>query len=310
MRVLVVGAGAVGGYFGGRLLAAKRDVTFLVRPHRAAQLASAGLRIRSLAGAIDLPAPPTVVAEHLAGPFDVVLLSCKAYDLDGAIASFAPAVGENTAIVPLLNGMRHVDVLSERFGAARVLGGQCFISAVVDPDGVIKHMNDMHSLTFGELDGSRSARVLEIASTLSGAGFESRLSEQILGEMWEKWVFIAAGAAMTSLMRAAVGVIVTAGGTDLMATIIEECAEIARHEGFPMSAPALERTCATLNEPASSLTSSMLRDIEHGTPIEADHIIGDLLRRGGAPAPGSLLRVALVHLKAYEARRSSDTAKS
>ena len=205
MRILVVGAGAVGGYFGGRLLQAGRDVTFLVRPRRAAELAENGLVIRSPLGDLHRPSPPTVSQEALAEPFDLVLLSCKAYHLDGAMDSFAKAVGEKTAILPLLNGMRHLDMLAERFGPESVLGGQCVISATLGDDGAIVHLNDMHALSFGELDGSRSKRIETIASELVGAsGFEARLSEQIRQEMWEKWVFIASAAGITSLMRSSV----------------------------------------------------------------------------------------------------------
>jgi 2-dehydropantoate 2-reductase len=116
MRILVVGAGAVGGYFGGRLLEAGRDVTFLVRTRRAGELAEHGLTIRSPLGDFHRPSPPVVSPEALAGPFDLVLLSCKAYDLDGAMESFARAVGDGTTILPLLNGMRHLDALADRFG--------------------------------------------------------------------------------------------------------------------------------------------------------------------------------------------------
>jgi len=122
MRVLVVGAGAIGGYFGGRLLEAGRDVTFLVRPRRAAELARAGLVIESPNGDVTLPNPPTVQANALAEKFDVVLLSCKAFDLEDAMKSVAPAVGPQTSIIPLLNGMRHLDALEARFGANQVLG--------------------------------------------------------------------------------------------------------------------------------------------------------------------------------------------
>ena len=132
--------------------------------------------------------------EDLAEPFDLILLSCKAYDLDGAITSFAGAVGPNTAILPLLNGMRHLDVLADRFGAERVLGGVAMISATIDANGGVVHLNELHTLTFGELDGSRSQRIETIASALMGAGFDARLSDEIRQEMWEKWVFIAAGA--------------------------------------------------------------------------------------------------------------------
>ena len=232
MRTLVVGAGAIGGYFGSRLLEAGRDVTFLVRPRRAAELARTGLAIRSRLGDADLPEPPLVVAEKLAEPFDLVLLACKAYDLDGATASFTPAVGSDTAILPLLNGIRHLDLLQARFGTAHVLGGQCVISTTLDPDGRILHLSDAHTLTFGELDGSASARIETIGSEFSGARFEARPSNAILQEMWEKWVFIAASAGITCLMRATIGDIVAAGAADLAAMLFAECAAIAAKEGF------------------------------------------------------------------------------
>jgi len=131
MRVLVVGAGAIGGYFGGRMLQAGRDITFLVRPRRAAELASAGLVIKSPNGDVTLKNPPTVQADAIKNKFDVVLLSCKAYDLTDAIKSFAPAVGPQTSIIPLLNGMLHLDVLDREFGRERVLGGLCAIAATL-----------------------------------------------------------------------------------------------------------------------------------------------------------------------------------
>jgi 2-dehydropantoate 2-reductase len=309
MQVLVVGAGAIGGYFGGRLLQAGRDVTFLVRPRRAAQLTQAGLVIRSMLGDVDLPAPPTVTADTLREPFDIVLLSCKAYDLDDAMTSFAPAVGPETAILPLLNGMRHLDALEARFGGDHVLGGQCLISAALDPDSRILHLNDAHTLSFGERDGSHSARVEAIASFLSGARFEACLSAAILQEMWEKWVFIAAAAGITCLMRAAIGDIVTAGAAELSTALFDECVAIAAAEGFPPHPEFLERTRPMFTMAGSPLTASMLRDIERGAPIEADHILGDLLRRGTANSrAGSLLNIAFRHAKAYEARQARNQA--
>jgi 2-dehydropantoate 2-reductase len=308
MRILVVGAGATGGYFGGRLLQAGRDVTFLVRPRRAALLSERGLTIRSPLGDFHHPAPPLVTREALGEAFDLVLLSCKAYDLDSAIASFTPAVGPHTAILPLLNGMRHLDVLAERFGAERVLGGQCVISSTLDAAGTILHLNDLHALTFGELGGARSERIEAVAADLSNAGFEARLSEAIRQEMWEKWLFIAAGAGVTCLMRAAIGDIVAAGGADLATNLMAECASIATAQGFAPRPAMLERARAAFTAPGSPLTASMLRDIENGRPVEADHVLGDLLRRAAKPDDRSLLRVAYAHLKAYEARRERERA--
>ncbi len=304
MRILVVGAGAVGGYFGGRLLQAGRDVTFLVRPRRAAALAKSGLSIRSRFGDFHHPSPPIVLQEGLARPFDLVLLSCKAYDLEGAMETFARAVGKGTAILPLLNGMRHIDALSDRFGPEPVLGGQCVISATLDADGAIVHLNDLHAMSFGELDGLRSARIEAIASAVVSGGFDARLSHEIRQEMWEKWVFIASAAGITCLMRSAVGDYVAAGASDLAAGLLGECAAIAAAQGFPPRGPALERARATLTASGSPLKASMLRDIEGGLRVEGDHILGDLLRRADKPDDGSLLRIAALSVKAYEAQRT------
>jgi 2-dehydropantoate 2-reductase len=301
MRILVVGAGAVGGYFGGRLLEAGRDVTFLVRPRRAEELASSGLRIRSQFGDMTRVAPPTILATDLKDRFDLILLSCKAYDLPSAIESFAPAVGPDTAILPLLNGMRHLDVLADRFGPDPVLGGRCVIAATLNDKGEIIHLNDTHGISFGERDGTMSDRVMAIDKLMGGARFDHHASANIVLEMWEKWVFLATLAGSTCLCRAAVGDIVAAsGGTDLVLRLLEECRSIAAAEGYLPREAFLERSRATLTAAGSPLTASMLRDIENGAPIEADHIIGDLLNRGAA----SLLPIVYTVLKTYEARRN------
>jgi len=311
MRILVVGAGALGGYFGGRLKAAGREVTFLVRPHRAAQLAKTGLVVRSALGDLNLANPPTVAAENLHEPFDLILLSCKSYDLESAMDSFAGAVGPNTAILPLLNGMRHMDLLTARFGAGAVLGGQCIISATLDPEGRILHLNDIHLLSFGERNGAKSARVEKIGSEISGAGFEGRLSTAITQEMWEKWAFIAAAAGIGCLMRGAFGDIVAAGAGHFGAEIFAECCAIAAANGFPPGDAAVERSRAMITAPGSPIAPSMLRDIERGAPTESDHIVGDLLRRGANRLDGfPLLRIAYAHLKTYEARRQREKAVS
>jgi 2-dehydropantoate 2-reductase len=309
MRILVVGAGAIGGYFGGRLLAAGRDVTFLVRPRRAAQLAQTGLSVRSKFGNIDIPSPPTITEDKLRERFDLILLSCKSFDLEGAISSFAPAVGPNTAIIPLLNGMRHLDVLDARFGLQHVLGGQCLISVVLDPDGRILHLNDNHALSFGERDGTRSARVVEIEKTFASAGFDSKLSDNILQEMWEKWVFISTAAGITCLMRGTVADIVDADATDLVTALLGDCANIAARNGFTPRPEALERSRATLTAPGSLLAASMFRDVERHARTEADHVIGDLLRRGQEKSISTpLLNIAYAHLRTYEARRQREWA--
>src|ERR1700744_1148411 len=232
MRVLVVGAGAIGGYFGGRLLEAGRDVTFLVRPKRASELASAGLVIKSPNGDVTLKNPAAVQADKLNEKFDVVLLSCKAFDLDDAIKSFAPAVGPQTSIIPLLNGMKHPDELDNKFGRERVLGGLCAIAVTLNEKREVVHLQPMQSLTFGERDGKMSDRVRAIAETFASGNFGSVASETIIQDMWEKWVFLASLAASTSLMRTSVGNILAApSGKDFLLGMVEEVTAIAAASG-------------------------------------------------------------------------------
>lgn len=302
MRTLVVGAGAVGGYFGGRLLEAGRDVTFLVRPRRGAELAAGGLRIRSRMGDVTIGAPPAVLAEDLAETFDLVLLSLKAYGLADAMAAFAPAVGPRTAILPLLNGMEHLEMLDERFGHGCVLGGRCVIAATLNEQHEVVHLNESHAISFGERDGSISGRVAAIAGLMAGARFDAHASATILLDMWEKWVFLATLAGATCLMRGAVGDIAAApGGTDFVLRLLDECRATAAVEGFAPRDAFLDTARQTLTAGGSAFTASMLRDIENGAPIEADHIIGDLVRRG---RDLELLPVVYTHLKAYEVRRA------
>ncbi|HTD05603.1 2-dehydropantoate 2-reductase [Undibacterium sp.] len=307
MRILVVGAGAVGGYFGGRMLAAGRDVTFLVRAQRSALLAKNGLQIKSPAGDLALAAPPTVLSEQLQANYDLIILSCKAYDLDDAINSFSPAVAEKTMILPLLNGMRHLDVLEHRFGKDRVLGGQCAISSTVDAKGAVVHLAPMHMLTFGERDGSMSERIRQVLATMSNAGFDPHASENILQSMWEKWVLLASLAGSTCLMRSSIGDIMEApGGRQFVLEVLEECRSVAVAAGYPPGAGFFDQLRNLLTTTASPLTASMFRDIENHARIEADQIIGNLIERGqnlGLKEPGlPLLRTVYTHLKSYEAK--------
>ena len=306
MRVLVVGASAIGGYFGGRLLQAGRDVTFLVRARRAAELADAGLIIRSPRGNVAIRKPATILAQDLRHPFDLIVLSCKAYDLAEAMDSFAGGMGPQSMVLPLLNGMRHLEMLDERFGSSRILGGQCVIAVTLDAQRVVVHLNANHDLKIGERDGVRSERIRQVAATLGGAGFDATLSENIVQEMWEKWVFLAALAGGTCLMRAPIGDILAApGGEESIRLLLEECRAIAAGAGHSPRAGFLKQASAALTATGSPLTSSMLRDIEANAPVEADHILGDLLQRRD-PNPGrfSILETAYAHLKAYEARRA------
>jgi 2-dehydropantoate 2-reductase len=305
MRILVVGAGAIGGYFGGRLLQAGRDVTFLVRPRRAAELASAGLVIRSPNGDVTLKDPPAVQADKLSQKFDVVLLSCKAFDLEDAVKSFAPAVGPDTAIIPVLNGMRHLDVLDQKFGAARVLGGLCAIAATLNETREVVQLQPMQSINYGERDGSLSDRVRAIDDAFRSGIAGASASQNILQDMWEKWVFLASLAAATSLMRTSVGNILAApGGKEFMLGILDESTATATASGYPPGGPFFERVKSMLTAEGSPMTASMFRDIKAGLRVEADHVIGDLIARAEtAKVPVPKLRIAYTHLKAYEKQR-------
>lgn len=305
MRVLVVGAGAIGGYFGGRMLEAGRDVTFLVRPRRAAELAGAGLVIRSPNGDVTLKNPPTVQAGQFTDTFDVILLSCKAFDLDDAITSFAPAVGPQTSIIPLLNGMLHLDVLDRRFGPERVLGGLCAIAATLNEAREVVQLAPMQSLNFGEREGGLSDRVRAIAEVMASGKTGAVASENIVQEMWEKWVFLASLAASTCLMRTSIGnILAVPGGKDFVLGVLDECSAVAAAEGHAPSGPFFQRTRGLLTAEGSQMTASMFRDIKAGAPVEADHVIGDLIARGDADkVPVPRLRIAYTHLKAYEKQR-------
>lgn len=308
MRILVVGVGATGGYFGARLLQAGRDVTFLVRQRRAAQLAEHGLRLKSPHGDLHIPNPPVVLSEQITQPYDVVLLSCKAYDLDSAMDGFAPAMGPATVVVPVLNGMRHLDRLEARFGAERVMGGRCMISSTLDDQGTILHLSPFHVLSFGERPAGNSDRAQALAEAFGNAGFDVQRSDAMLQDMWEKWFFLATLAASTCLMRAAIGDILAAPhGRETIAALLDECAAIAAANGYPIREPAMRQAQATLFTEGSPITASMLRDLERGAAIESDQIVGDLLaRRGEVAAP--TLELALTNLKAYEARRARNNS--
>src|SRR5258705_1077604 len=306
MRILVVGAGAIGGYFGGRMLQAGRDVTFLVRPRRAAELAGAGLVIKSPNGDVTLKNPPTVQANKLTEKFDVVLLSCKAFDLDDAIKSFAPAVGPQTSIMPLLNGMSHLDVLDKKFGRERVLGGLCAIAVTLNEAREVVQLAPMQSLNFGERDGTMSDRVRAIAEVFAGGNFGAAASEHIIQDMWEKWEFLASLAASTCLMRTSVGnILAVPGGKDFLLGMLDECSAVAAAEGHAPAGPFFQRTRGLLTAEGSPMTAPTFRDIKAGLPQEPYHVIGDLVARGdAAKIPVPKLRTAYTHLKAYEKQRS------
>jgi 2-dehydropantoate 2-reductase len=301
MRILIVGAGAVGGYFGGRLAQAGRDVTFLVRPSRAKQLAQHGLRIISPHGDAVLT-PKLVSAEEIDTPYDLVFLSVKAYALEAAMNDFAAAVGPETMILPVLNGMRHVDLLTKRFGEYAVIGGVCQVASEIDDAGRIVQLADFQQLVYGERNGETTPRLQTLDATLKGAGFDARLSTNIMQEMWEKWVQLASLGATTCLMRGTIGEIVAVpGGANLSLKVLDESAAVATACGYKPSEALLSRHADAMTAPGSPLTSSMYRDLRKGASVEADHILGDFIERGGEHGVATpLLKAAFINLRVYQ----------
>lgn len=309
MRILVVGAGATGGFFGGRLAQIGRDVTFLVRPARAERLRQDGLEIVSPLGNAVLQ-PKLITAAKLRAkpqPFDLILLATKSYSLEAAMTDIEPAVAPETTILPILNGMRQLDLLDERFGAEHVIGGTCRINSDVDADGRILQLSTLGELTFGERNHEHTPRIERINSELSGALFKSILSDDVLAAMWNKWYILASLNIICILPEGTTGeVVAVPPGLAFANAAIDECIAIATANGYPPPTKLVESDRKRLTEPGSDLTSSMFRDMAKSAPVEADHIIGDLLARGEAhhiTAP--LLRATYVQLKVYEARRAA-----
>ena len=305
MKILILGAGGTGGYFGGRLHQAGADVTFLVREKRALQIAALGLIIESTKDKVTLPVR-TVQAGDVKPEYDVVILSCKAYDLDSSMEAITPAMAPHTCVVPLLNGISHLDALDARFGRARVMGGTCQIAATLTKDGVVKSMIDAHGITWGAREPDQQAMAVRLGEAFEGSVVDWKVSDNVMLDMWEKVAFLSTLAGMTCLMRGSVGdILATPDGRNLIQRHLDSCVAVATREGYAPRAPVIERYQKVIQSTGSPLTASMMRDLESGGPIEADHIVGYML--GKAREHGiddAMLTVAYTHLKTYEVRRA------
>jgi 2-dehydropantoate 2-reductase len=306
MKILVLGAGGIGGYFGGRLAQAGADVTFLVRPKRREQIRRDGLRIESPLGDAKL-AVNTVLAEELKPGYDLVLFTCKAYDLDSAMDAIAPVMDGNCAVVPQLNGIAHLEKLDRRFGRSQVMGGVAQINVTLRRDGVVHHMDKLGRIVFGERDKRPSARSQALGDAFAKTNVDWKLSPDIELEMWEKIVFLSALAATTCLFRANVGEIIAApGGKEAMERVLAANVEIATREGYPPRPASIEFARERLTNPAGTWSASMMRDLEAGGSVEGDHIVGWMLERARKHGiDDTILSLAYTHLKAYEARRTA-----
>ena len=308
MRLLVLGAGGIGGYFGARTAAAGGDVTFLVRPGRAALLRDKGLHVFSPHGDLHLT-PKLLTRDELSTPFDAAILSCKAYDLDSAMNDIAPAVGPETLLLPLLNGVAHIDRLVARFGEKRVLGGVAQAALLVTPSGEIRHFNATHRLIVGARGqaGTLAGPLRALTNLIAASGVDVVRSDNIMQAMWNKFVFWAALAGATCTLRANIGIIVqTTGGEAFVTGLIGECARVAEAAGHALTVSQLATCRSLLTESGSVLAASMLRDIERGGPTEAEFTLGDLIARARtADIDTRSLRLAYSHMQAYEIRRTT-----
>jgi 2-dehydropantoate 2-reductase len=308
MRILVLGAGAVGGYFGGRLAEAGRDVTFLVRPARAALLAERGLRVTSPLGDFTVE-PQLATADRLEGPYDLILLTAKHYDLDQAIEAVRPAAGPRTAVLPLLNGLVHIDRLAAVFGGEAVLGGVAYVGASLQPDGSIRHHNRLSGIAFGDRAGGIGERVRAIAAEFAGSKVDAPGSDNIMLDMWEKFVMITTMAGMNCLMRGTIGdIAATDDGAMLVGELFAENQAVAAAAGYKLRPAYVQQIGRMLTEKGSVNNASMHHDLAHGSRTEADWIIGDMRRRAieyGVATP--LLRAAYAHLQIYDNRRKAQS---
>ncbi|MEU7510601.1 ketopantoate reductase family protein [Streptomyces sp. NPDC042898] len=303
MKILVVGAGATGGYFGALLARSGQDVTFLVRPARAAALRERGLRVVGRDEEWVLT-PRLVTADELTGPYDLVLLSVKSTGLDRAVEDIAPAVGPDTAVVPLLNGLAHIDVLNARFGASAVLGGVAKVVTTLDDSGDIRRLAPLAHLAFGEQDGTVSARVEKIRAVFDASGIDAPVPDRVMTTMWHKWVFITTFGAVTSLMRGTVGdVYDTPGGPALGPAVLDEAAAVAAAAGHPVPEAERAATLAVVSASGSPMVPSLYRDLTAGHPTEVEHLFGDLTDRARALGVATpLLDLATLHLRVHQRR--------
>lgn len=296
MRILILGAGGIGGYFGARLIQAGADITFLVREKRQQLIASAGLQIETPKGNFSVQ-PRTVTAGTVKPDYDLIVLAPKAYDLDDALASLAGADSRGV-LLPFLNGLDHLRVLDARYGRARVLGGVAHIAATITPTGAVKQLSELHRLTVGPRDAAHTALAREFITLCSQATFDSTYSEDIEQVLWNKWVFLTTLAGMTTVCQGSVGeILATADGEALTRQMYAECCAVAQAGGHAIHAEEQGKALAMLTQKGSAFTASMLRDLQGGQRTEHEHILGDMVRRGQrAGLPMDLLRLAHTHM--------------
>lgn len=304
MKILILGAGGVGGYFGAHLLRSGADVTFLVRERRKALIEANGLQIETPRGAFSVR-PKLVCASEVKPEYDLIILAPKSYDLDDALRSLEPASGHGV-VLPFLNGMDHLEKLDRQFGRAAVMGGVAHVAATITESGAIRQLNDIHSLTVGPRHPAQAELARQFVALCQQTEFNGVYSDEIEQMLWDKWVFLATLAGMTTVCRGTVGEIVaTSHGEALTRQMYEACCEVARLSGYPTGEAARERALGLLIKPGSDFTASMLRDLLAGQATEHEHVLDAMCRRGMALGLSmDLLRLAHTHLAVQAGRRA------
>ncbi|QQK80094.1 ketopantoate reductase family protein [Salicibibacter cibi] len=303
LKFLVVGAGAVGGYFGGRLLEAGENVTFLVRSKRRKQLEQNGLVLQSVKG--DATLYPPLIEKGEAGTFDVILLSTKAYQLPNVLPDLKDFMHNETAVIPLLNGIGHLDTLDQYFNKDKVLGGLCFIESTLTKDGHILHTSSGHRLSFGERNGKLSERVERIAASFEKTNADVQASIHISEAMWRKYLFITTLSGITTLFNSPVGPIRNSHeGQAFTDQLIEEIVTTMRQTDEPIKDDFADKAWRQFMKVSEETKASMQKDKEKGLPVEADHIQGYLLQIAESNELSTpYLQAVYANLKVYEQMR-------
>ena len=311
MKIAIVGAGALGGYFGARLAQAGEEVHFLARGAHLAAMRAAGLRMRSVIGDVVLAPAETHVTDDPTeiGPAQIVLFTVKSYDTDSAAASLLPLLGPETAVISLQNGIDNEERIAARIGPSHVVGGVAYIFAGRAEPGVIRHTGGPGRIIFGELEGSRSPRLEAFLAACEGAGIPAELTEDIGVALWTKYAFICAQAGLTAATRQPIGrVRDTPASWQLFVDVLQEVISVARAEGIALPDDLVERHLTMAQSLDPTLYSSLYDDLVGGRPMELDALLGELVRRAqraGVPAPTTR---AIYAVLLPQAKRPSSSA--
>jgi 2-dehydropantoate 2-reductase len=281
MRVTIMGAGAVGGFYGAKLAHGGCDVGFVARGAHLAAMQEHGLRVESKLGDIYLPQVRASDDPAALGPADYVLLCVKLWDTEAAARALAPTVGPETAVISLQNGVTKDDVLRPILGDKALLGGLCYIGTTIASPGVIRHTGVMQRLVFGEYDGSRPPRATAFLDACKSGGIEAELSADIRRALWEKFAFLVGLSGATTTIRKTVGPIRSNPQTrGFYLDLMREVVAVGRAHGVNVPADWPENRLAFADGLPAEMTSSMHIDLDRGNRLELDWLSGAVVKLG------------------------------